>query len=296
MALDPHINPNSGVWDDNWYAQQNSNGGGSSGGGAPDYVSLAREQMKMMQEANKPAIEALQATIPTIGQRFAQTGQYLQKQVGNLESRYKNLLSSITGEKESAIQAQTTSTSQELGRRGISAQSGLFGETVNKAVLPVQRAFAGSISELGSTQQSALDQIMNQIAQLPISQTEQEQAVQQAIAQLQAGGNASAISSALSLYQQQKQNELAQQELSAKTAIDPLDQAMKELQLKQAQLDYTKSATPAATSTGDAWTNIFNTWAQRFGSVTEPKPQVVSPTTGKSTGLFDLKSLIGYGY
>lgn len=31
--MDPHINPASGVWDDNYYANKNKGGGGSSGGG-----------------------------------------------------------------------------------------------------------------------------------------------------------------------------------------------------------------------------------------------------------------------
>lgn len=205
MAVDPHINPATGVWDDNYYANLNKGSGGGGGGySAPDYASIAREQMKLMQEANKPVIESLQAQIPTIGAKFKQTGEYLGKQVSNLEDRYKGLLDSITGARERSVQAVQTNVSNELGRRGISAESGMFGQTINRATQPVEQAFAGDVSNLGATRQSALDTLLNQISGLPIEQTQAEQQLQQAIAQLQAGGNSSAITNALTMYQNQQ--------------------------------------------------------------------------------------------
>ncbi len=228
------VNPSTGNWDDNYWAnvvepQFRSSSSSSSGG---NVASNAADLLKLYQEANKPAISALESTIPTIGTKFAQTGQYLQKQVGNLEERYKTLLDSITGVKETAVQDVTTNTSQELGRRGISAESGLFGQTINKATLPVQRAFAGSVGELGATRQSALDTLLNQISGLPTQQTEAEQAVRTAIAQLQTGGNTNAIQGALQLTQQQqaaveaqKNRDLQERLAAVKTSTDPLEQA-----------------------------------------------------------------------
>lgn len=209
------INPSSGNWDDNYFSK--NFGGASSGGssGGNDIASLAQQQMKMYQEANKPVVQSLEAQIPTIGQKYAQTGQYLQTQVGNLDERYKGLLDSIKGLQQNDVQAVTTNTSQELGRRGISAEGGLFGKTVNEAVQPVNRGYAGQISSLGATQQSALDSLLNQISGLPTQQTQEEQAVRTAIAQLQAGGNTTGITQALQLYQNQQANSLEQQKLQA---------------------------------------------------------------------------------
>ena len=183
--------------------------GGSSGmsGSSGDLVSQAQQLQKMYSEANQPAISSLQASIPTIGQRFAQTGEYLKGKYTDLKSYYDGLLASITGKGQQAEQDVTTATSQELGRRGISAESGLFGQTVNKAVQPVRQAFAGDINQMGFTSKSALGDLLNQISGLPTAQTEEEQKVQQAIAQLQAGGNVNAITTALDMWKQNKANE-----------------------------------------------------------------------------------------
>jgi len=213
------VNPSSGVWDDNYFAKTYSSGSSTGSTGSNSVASNASDMLKMYQEANKPVVSALESTIPAIGQKYAQTGQYLQKQVGNLDTRYKSLLDSIKGLQQNDVQAVTTNTSQELGRRGISAESGLFGQTVNQAVQPVNRGYAGQISELGASQQSALDSLLNQISGLPTAQTQEEQAVRTAIAQLQAGGNTSAITNALQLYQNQQSLTEAQKERDLKTQL-----------------------------------------------------------------------------
>ncbi len=206
--------------------------GGSSGGGS-DLVGNAAQLLAMYQKANEPAVQSLQASIPEIAQKYEQTGQYLQKQVGNLDQRYKDLVSSITGEKETAVQNVTTNTSQELGRRGISAEGGLFGQTINKAVLPVQTAFAGDISSLGNQQQSALDTLMNMIQGNTQNSVESQRAVQNAIATLQSGAGQSSVTGALQLQQQQQ----AQAEA----------QAQRDLQLQIAQMGDTSSGNPYMT-------------------------------------------------
>ena len=234
-----------GIWDDNYAAQQKQSSGG--GGGAPDYASIAREQMKMMQEANAPIVASLQASIPEQQAKYAQQGQYLQKQVGSLDERYKTLLTSITGARDTAVQNVTTNTSQELGRRGISAESGLFGQTVNKATQPVQQAFAGDVSNLGNSQQSALDSLMNLIQGNTQSGIESDRAVQNAIAQLQAGGAQSGITNALSMFQNQQAMAEAQKERDLKTQI--------------ASLPTTATSTDRYKVVGG---NIFDTTTQKF--------------------------------
>jgi hypothetical protein len=212
----------TGVWDDNYYANLNKGSGGSSSGG--NIAQSAADLLKMYQEANKPAIESLQASIPEIQNKYAQTGQYLQKQVGTLDERYKNLLSSITGARDTAVQNVETNTSQELGRRGISAQSGLFGQTVNKATQPVQQAFAGDISNLGNSQQSALDSLMNMISGNTQSSVESQRAVQNAIAQLQAGAGQSSVTGALQQYQAQQAATEAQKQRDLQLQIAQMGQ------------------------------------------------------------------------
>jgi len=213
------INPQSGVWDDNFFAKNFGGASSSSGGSNNPIASTASDMLKMYQEANKPVVSALESTIPTIGTKYAQTGEFLNKQVTNLEDRYSKLLDSIKGIQASDVQRTETNTSAELGRRGISAESGLFGKTVNEAILPVNRAYAGQIGELGSTRQSALDTLLSQIAGLPTQQTQEEQAVRTAIAQLQAGGNTNAITSALEIWKQGRAEAEAQKSREATEAL-----------------------------------------------------------------------------
>jgi hypothetical protein len=236
MAEQPPYAPNvvnqtvsygGATWKGNPGTGWTQEGGGSSSGSAPDYASM----MNMYKEANAPVVASLQASIPEQQAKYAQQGQYLQKQVGNLDERYKTLLTSITGARDTAVQNVTTNTSQELGRRGISAESGLFGQTVNKATQPVQQAFAGDVSNLGNSQQSALDSLMNLIQGNTQSGIESTRAVQNAIAQLQAGGNQSGITSALDIWKQnqaatdaQKNRDLQEKLAAVKTTVNPLEQ------------------------------------------------------------------------
>lgn len=57
MAVDPHVNPQTGVWDDNYYANigKYSNGSASGGGGVNDILSSAISSlMGFMPKAVKP--------------------------------------------------------------------------------------------------------------------------------------------------------------------------------------------------------------------------------------------------
>lgn len=50
--MDPHVNPYTGVWDDNWYAMNYGGGGGvSSGGGDTELQQLAKTDRNPVQEA-----------------------------------------------------------------------------------------------------------------------------------------------------------------------------------------------------------------------------------------------------
>jgi len=236
--------------------------GGDTGSG--DLQGTVAQTLKMYQDANKPAVEALQAQIPTIGQQFQQTGDFLKKQVTNLDTRYNDLLTSIKGAAGRAVEATKTNVSQELGRRGISAEGGLFGQTVNKATQPIEEAFAGNVAEVGATRQRALDTILNQIAQLPISQAQQENAVRTAIAQLQSGASSTAITQALALQQQEADRALQQQQLDSTKQLQDFNMSFAnqlnpiELALKQAEL--TKAQQSNATGTGSL--GIADLWKQ----------------------------------
>ena len=217
----------------------NPRGGGAGSGGGSDYETLARQQMKLSQEANAPAVQSLQSQIPTIQQSFQQQGNYLKSQVDPLNKRYENLISSIKGQGQEEINRTSTATSSELGRRGISSESGLYGQTVNQALNPINQRIAGNLSNVGTEQEQAIAALQNQIAQNPIQQTQAEQQVLAAIAQLQSGGASQGIQNALTQYGQQQQ---AQQQ-SAALALQK-QQSDIENRIKEAQLGFAQQQQP----------------------------------------------------
>jgi hypothetical protein len=197
-------------------------GGASSSGG--NVAQSAQDLLKMYQDANAPAVQSLQQSIPEIQAKTAQQGQYLQGKVSSLEERYKKTLESITGARDRSVADVTTNTSQELGRRGISAESGLFGQTVNKATQPIQQAFAGNINEADFANKDALSTLMNLIQGNTQGGIEQTRAVQNAIAQLQAGAGASSVTGALQMQQQAQAASEAQKQRDLQLQIAQMGQ------------------------------------------------------------------------
>lgn len=181
------INPQSGVQDDNFWATQVE----------PkliqqDPVALAQRQIKLQQEANQPAINTLQG------------------QVDPLKQRYSNLLTSIKGQQKVAEDSQTLATNNELGKRGISADSGIAQQEQASAQRPIAQQYQGLSAQTGLNQEHDLGGIA------------------QAIAQLQSGAAQTGISQGLNLFQGYQQADQAAQQLALqreqanmKSAPDP---------------------------------------------------------------------------
>lgn len=211
--------------------QQGSSGSG--GGGGTDYAAIAREQMKLMQEANAPAVASLQASIPEVKTKYANEQSRLTAQQEPLEKRYQNLLGEVTRQQNVQTGAEQTATSREFGRRGISLQSGIFDQTLNERLKPISEWAGGQAKEIGLSREDALRQLQNLISQTGEAGITSVRDIQNAIAQLQAGGNQSAITNASQIYQNQlaqalRERELALQEqaANAKVEVNPLEQAL----------------------------------------------------------------------
>jgi len=180
-------------------------GGGGGGASAPlDYAALLRQNLQAQQEAYAPAVASLQASIPEIQARYGQQTQQLQAQQPQLEQRYQNLLNQITANQQKEEQRVSTAGARELGRRGISSQSGFYDVFQNQQLSPVTQYYTGQTADVGLGREESLRQLQNQIANVPTQQTEQERAIRNAMAQLQAGGSSQAIQNALQIFQQQQ--------------------------------------------------------------------------------------------
>lgn len=147
--------------------QSSSMTGQSSSNTSNDYTSIAQQQLKLSQEANKPVLESLQ------------------KSQSTLSDRYKAVLDSITNREGTAISSAQTAATNEWSARGIPVESGAFTQFLGNRVNPVQTQYQDLKTNTMASEQSDLADIAYKIASL------------------QSEGNQSALQQALSLYQYQ---------------------------------------------------------------------------------------------
>lgn len=184
-----------------------------------DYANIAAQQMKLMQQANQPVIQSLQASIPETQQKYAAESGRLQAQQAPLEQRYQSLLADVTRQGEANIRDVQTSTSREFGRRGISLQSGIFDQALNQAVTPQREWMGQQTKEIGLSREDALRQLQDLISKTGESGVGAVREIQNAIANLQAGGAQSGITNAMQMYQMQQQQAQAQAERALQEKI-----------------------------------------------------------------------------
>lgn len=123
-----------------------SGGGYSSGGGGG--MNAVQSALDFTRQANAPAVSTLQGG------------------VGNLKSRYDDLIKSIKGNQETATNSATLSASNELAKRGILPDSSLFGQEVNKAVNPVLSQYSNILANTGVQEANDTNPLLSAIAQL----------------------------------------------------------------------------------------------------------------------------------
>jgi hypothetical protein len=111
-------------------------------------LSTAKQAQQMQIEANQPAIATLN------------------QHKTDLDSKYKDLLTSITASEQPALDAQTVATNNELGRRGITSDSGLAQNQMAKSLLPITTQFGQLQADTGVSHENDLTSLAQQIASL----------------------------------------------------------------------------------------------------------------------------------
>lgn len=162
------------------------------------------------QESIKPAVASYEASIPETQQRFATEKQRLSGESARLEERYNALISEIKGVGATAETRQTRATGAELARRGISQQSGVYGDEMNQALLPITQDIMSRVKSTGLEREDMMAKIRDTITGLTGGETEAIRAVRNAIASLQAGAGQNAITTGMTMTQNQISNALAQ--------------------------------------------------------------------------------------
>lgn len=239
--------------------------GGTGSGGGGNYADIAAQQLKLMQEANKPAIASLQASIPETQTRYANEQTRLESQRTPIEQRYQSLLEQVTASGNQATNREQIATSREFGKRGISTQSGIFDQTLNERLLPITQYTQSQTKDLGIAREDTLTQLQNLITQVPDRATAALREIQNSIAGLQSGGSRDAITSALQIFQLQEQAKQAD--------------ADRALQEKIANMKTTDIGSPYTTiGEGSTLFDLIN------GRPVYTAPKTYKPGTGIGTG------------
>ena len=234
MALDPHINPQTKVWDDNYFSQQQSKSP-QTGTTGVDPQSIIQKSIQQMQQANQPAVSSLQTSIPEVQQKYAQTRSQLQAQAPNLDQQYKDLLTSIKGDQQVAENRQTVTTNNELGRRGITGDSGLAQQELTNAVNPITQQYATLTNQTGLEGIKSKQALQDSIANLVPQETSDERAILNSIAQLQSGANSSGVQLGQNLYSSQLDQQNKDRDYQAQQAQLSIQNALAKLAASQKQ-------------------------------------------------------------
>jgi len=288
------VNPATGNWDDTYWAEvveprlkaQSGGGGGGISYNAPpaiDYEAITKRAIELQQQAAQPAISSFQAQIPETQARFGAERTRLEAEKEPLTKRYENLLSEVTGRQQQEEQRTGIATSQELGRRGISAEGGLYAQEVNRALQPITQFYTGQAKELGLSQEDALRNLQNLISGIPQQETEALRQIQNAIAALQGGAGQAGISSALQQAQlQQRENqETALQQLNAQIASAQQTYQQQQLGFQQTEAEKKRAEEQAQLAWQQPWQEKL--WSYELG-----KPYYKPETGGETIDFTDL--------
>ena len=256
-----------------------SSGGSGSSSGSGDFNSWLQQSQKAQNDVIAPAIATYQSQIPTI-QKNTQTlvGQK-QAELQPLQDRYKALLDQIKGTGQTSVNKQTVVTANELGKRGIEGSSTLAGQEIASATLPIEQQTQALVKDTGFAQEADIRDINNSIQNLGISGTEREQAVAQAIAQLQAGGGQSAISNALQLLSNAQSQEAAASNAQATQRQQEIENALNE-RLANATIANTNSLISDRVNQSTPSTNVANYYSAPGVTNTTNKNGNVQSTSG----------------
>jgi len=249
------INPASGVWDDNYWAntvepQLKARYGVSSSpyssvspsvASIPDPIETAQRFRQFNIASNQPYISSLQARIPEIQQRFTTQRTQIEGEKEPLKQRYQNIIDELKRRETVELGQTSTTKSREFGRRGLPLSSGLFDVELQESQRPTREYFTGQTKEVGLGQEADLRQLANLQASLGGQETEALGGVQNIIGQLSTGEPTSALQNALQILNTQQQTQenaftraqqlrIAEMENQAKRYMSPEEQALKAAQ------------------------------------------------------------------
>jgi hypothetical protein len=193
------VNPATGNWDDNYWAntvepqlraKYGSTSSGGGGGSVADPIETARKLLEFNRQANQPVVQSLQSQIPEKEAAYQTLQGGYDKAISTSNARYDQLLKDVTS-------LSTQNVTESFGKRNIPVSSGIYGQEVADAVEP-------QTERIGIEREATVSGLEQNKALVGMEGISAVSAIEQAIAQLQAGDASGAVNSALA-YIQQKQ-------------------------------------------------------------------------------------------
>ena len=208
---------------------------GSQQSSASDPQAAIDAAIKRMQEANRPAVQSLESSIPEVQNKYATTRQQLQAREPSLQERYKNLISDIRGRGEADVNAQTRITSSELGKRGLTSDSTLAQQELQNSVSPLRQKYTSLEKDAALSQEDELRSLRDAITNLTPMETADMRSIQNAIAQLQSGAASQGVTQGLNLYQMDLQRQMQERQFAEEQKARELQQQLAQASAAQKQ-------------------------------------------------------------
>lgn len=222
-------------------------------GNQQSYIQSAIDQMK---KVNEPIVKSYEESIPETQKKFS-------AQSDSIKSRYDNLIASIKGNQGVAETRQTTTTNNELGRRGITGSSGVAQQEMTNALNPITQQYTGFLKEANTAQGE-------ETAANVAGETDALRAIKNAIAQLQSGANSQGVSLGTDMFTSdrnfgesqrvsQLQSELQKEQMRMQQEQAQKDEAFRQQQLAEStrQFNTQEGRLGASSNTGDL-SSLFN--------------------------------------
>lgn len=191
--------------------------GSNNGLNTTDVLANAQKVNQYYQQQNQPVIAATEAS------------------KAPLQQRYSDLLASIKGNQQIAENRQTVTTQNELGRRGLTSSSGLAQQELTNALNPITQQYTGMLKDTTGQENIDLANIDRTIASLRAGNP--EAAVNTSTGIANAIQQANQFQQQLEATQKQQAIENAMNQLNAQlnaaklTYVSPIEQALKESQI-----------------------------------------------------------------
>lgn len=270
---------------------QGSQPTGSVLNSSTNFSDVIKQAVDANRQAVQPAVDTYQSFIPQTQEKFAGEKSRLESRRQTLTDKYDSLLNDIRGSGGEQVNAQTRVTNQEMAKRGILPSSTEAQQNLQNALQPIQRQTNQLLKDSTIASQEAQLNLDDLIGQTTGNEVSALQAIQSAIAGLQAGAGQSGVSQGLNLGQYFDSQSTAQKQFEQQQALQQqqlqqqADQFNKNLALQQAQyqnIELPKAQQALSSSSNNGFADLLKVLG---ASTSAQQPQLQGkyvPQIGKS--------------